>query len=96
MSLGSFQPYTLTMTAAYDYEDLHHLVDRLTPARARRLRRLVTQDEELSPTAAAATHSGSTAGLLALIGILTGPADLAEEHDRHIARRFRSRPADQA
>ncbi len=84
------------MTAAYDYEDLHHLVDRLTPAQAQRLRRLVTQDDELSPTPAAATHGESPAGLLALIGSLAGPADLAEGHDRHVARRFRSRPADQA
>jgi hypothetical protein len=82
------RPYTWTMTAAYDYEDLPHLVDRLAPAQARRLRRLVTQDEELSRTAAAATRRGSTAGLSALIGSVTGPADLAEEHDRHVARTF--------
>jgi hypothetical protein len=84
------------VTAAYDYEDLHHLVDRLTPAQARRLRRLVTQDEELSRTAAGDAGSGQIAGLLALIGSVTGPADLAEAHDRHVARRFRSRTADQA
>jgi hypothetical protein len=84
------------MTAARDYEDLHHLVDRLTPAQARRLRRLVTQDEELSRTAAADADTGSTAGLVALIGSITGAADLAEEHDRHVSGRFRSSPADQA
>jgi hypothetical protein len=39
------------VTAAYDYEDMHHLVDRLTPAQVRRLRLLVTQDEELSRVA---------------------------------------------
>ncbi|WP_411761263.1 hypothetical protein [Streptomyces tunisiensis] len=39
------------MTAAYDYEDMHHLVDRLTPTQVRRLRLLVTQDEELSQVA---------------------------------------------
>ena len=80
------------MTAAYDYEELHHLVDRLTPAQVRRLKRLVSQDEELS--GAADAPSESRAGLLALIGSVTGPADLAEEHDRHVARRFWSRPAD--
>ena len=84
------------MTAAYDYEDLHHLVDRLTPAQARRLRRLVTQDEELSRSAAADTDTRSTAGLVALIGSITGPADLADEHDRHVSARLRRRPADQA
>jgi hypothetical protein len=57
---------------------------------------LVIQDEVLSRTAAAKTRRGSTAGLSALIGSITGPADLAEEHDRHVAHRFRSRPADQA
>ena len=84
------------MTAAYDYEDLHHLADRLTPAQARRLRRLVTQDEELSRTAVADSRDDVAAGLLALIGSIAGPADLAEEHDEHVARRFRSRPADPA
>jgi hypothetical protein len=39
------------VTAAYGYEDMHHLVDRLTPAQVRRLRLLVTQDEELSQVA---------------------------------------------
>jgi hypothetical protein len=33
--------------------------------------------------------------MLALIGTIAGPADLSDEHDRHVARRFRSRPADQ-
>jgi hypothetical protein len=39
------------MTAANDYDDLHHLVDRLTPGQAERLRVLVASDPELSPTA---------------------------------------------
>jgi len=56
----------------------------------------VIEDEVLSRTAAGKTRRGSTAGLSALIGSITGPADLAEEHDRHVAHRFRSRPADQA
>jgi hypothetical protein len=41
------------VTAAYDYEDIHHLVDRLTPLQVRRLRLLVTQDEALSQAAVA-------------------------------------------
>ncbi|MBQ0984849.1 hypothetical protein KBZ10_10045 [Streptomyces sp. F63] len=41
------------MTAAFDYEDMHHLVDRLTPHQVRRLRLLVTQDEELAQAAEA-------------------------------------------
>jgi hypothetical protein len=35
------------VTAARDYEDLHHLVDRLTPGQADRLRLLVANDPDL-------------------------------------------------
>jgi hypothetical protein len=73
------------VSAAFDYEDMHHLVDRLTPTQVRRLRLLVTQDEELSQVAQTLPESdvraaeGSTpAGLLALIGSVNGPEDLAE------------------
>ncbi len=34
---------------AHDYSDLHDLVDRLPPAKARHLRLLVAADPELSP-----------------------------------------------
>jgi hypothetical protein len=36
------------VSAAFDHEDMHQLVDLLNPAQVRRLRLLVTQDEELS------------------------------------------------
>lgn len=36
------------MTAAHDYEHLHDLVDRLSPTQVRRLRLIITEDEELS------------------------------------------------
>lgn len=78
------------MTAAYDYEDLHHLVDRLTPAQARRLRLLVAHDDEFA--AAVSAQSGSLAGVLALIGTVDGPEDLAERHDQHVRQRLRPRP----
>ncbi len=39
------------MTAARDYDDLHHLVDRLNPRQADRLRVLVASDPELAPAA---------------------------------------------
>ena len=89
------------MTAAYDYEDMHHLVDRLTPTQVRRLRLLVTQDEELSQVAQSlpavdANEESVPAGLLALIGSVNGPEDLAERHDDHIRERMRERFGDSA
>ncbi|MDH3036696.1 hypothetical protein ACFU46_31250 [Streptomyces griseoincarnatus] len=91
------------MTAAYDYEDMHHLVDRLTPTQVRRLRLLVTQDEELSQVAqslpAVDANEGEEsvpAGLLALIGSVSGPEDLAERHDDYIRERMRERFGDMA
>ncbi|WP_256069729.1 MULTISPECIES: hypothetical protein [unclassified Streptomyces] len=91
------------MSAAFDYEDMHHLVDRLTPGQVRRLRLLVTQDEELSQVAlalpaveGAETEESVPAGLLALIGSVNGPEDLAEEHDDYIRERMRERFGDSA
>lgn len=95
--------YTAGVTAAYDYEDMHHLVDRLTPTQVRRLRLLVTQDEELSQVAqslsAVDANEGEEsvpAGLLALIGSVNGPEDLAERHDDYIRERMRERFGDSA
>lgn len=89
------------MSAAFDYEDMHHLVDRLTPTQVRRLRVLVTQDEELSQVAQSLSASGAEAaegtipaGLLALIGSVHGAEDLAERHDDHIRERMRERFGD--
>lgn len=77
------------MTAAYDYEDLHHLVDRLTPEQVRRLVLHVRQDADLSvpdsPSAADASR------LSELIGAIDGSPDLAEQHDGYVRNRF-SRP----
>lgn len=89
------------MSAAFDYEDMHHLVDRLTPTQVRRLRLLVTQDDELAQVARslpAADGDGESipAGLLALIGSVNGPEDLAEEHDDYIRARMRERFGDSA
>jgi hypothetical protein len=91
------------VTAAYDYEDMHHLVDRLTPNQVRRLRLLVTQDEELSQVAQTLPAADSPEaqavvpdGLLALIGSIDGPADLAERHDDYIRERMRERFGDSA
>jgi len=90
------------VTAAYDYEDMHHLVDQLTPTQVRHLRLLVTQDEELSQVAANLSGAEPAAeeavpdGLLALIGSIDAPADLAERHDDYIRERMRERFGDSA
>lgn len=91
------------VSAAFDYEDMHHLVDRLTPTQVRRLRLLVTQDEELSQVALVLpavegdeTEESVPAGLLALIGSVNGPEDMAEEHDEYIRERMRDRFGDSA
>jgi hypothetical protein len=103
MPEAAAQSYTSGVTAAFDYEDMHHLVDRLSPAQVRRLRLLVTQDEELSqvaqslPTVEANEAEESVpAGLLALIGSVNGPKDLAERHDDYIRDRMRERFGDSA
>ncbi len=100
---GAVRPsYTACVTAAYDYEDMHHLVDRLTPTQVRRLRLLVTQDEELSqvaqtlPVADSPQAEAVPEGLLALIGSIDGPADLGERHDDYIRERMRERFGDSA
>lgn len=86
------------MTSAHDYEELHHLVDRLTPAQARHLRLLVSEDPELST--AAPTHDDSEdrgvhEGLQSLTGIWeSGRTDTAERHDDYIRERLRQRRAE--
>lgn len=79
------------------------MVDRLTPTQVRRLRLLVTQDEELSQVAQSlpaadveAADETVPAGLLALIGSVNGPENLAEEHDEYIRERMRERFGDSA
>jgi hypothetical protein len=94
-------PYAAGVTAAHDYEDMHHLVDRLTPAQVERLRLLVTQDEELSQVAGALPGSGPSddeapsMGLRALIGSIDGPSDLAERHDDYVRERMRQHGAEE-
>ena len=82
----------MSVTAAHDYDDLHHLVDRLSPRQAERLRVLVASDPELAP---AAQPEAERAGQrrLSVIGILdSGRGDLSERHDEIIRGRLK-RPA---
>ncbi len=92
------RPTLHLVDAARDYEDMHHLVDRLSLAQVRRLRLLVTQDEELSqvvePLSDAPRLDEKTVpeGLFALIGCFdSGRGDVAERHDDYIRERLRRR-----
>jgi hypothetical protein len=85
----------LPVTAAHDYDDLHHLVDRLSPRQAERLRVLVASDPELASAAQVeAEGAGEQAGRrLSVIGIWeSGQGDLSERHDEIIRGRLK-RPA---
>jgi hypothetical protein len=75
------------VSATHDYEELHELVDRLSPEQARHLRGLVATDPDLSgygepggtdaPDVPRAPHGDR--GRLATRGCVTGgPADLAD------------------
>ncbi|MFE3446796.1 hypothetical protein ACFXNW_27515 [Nocardia sp. NPDC059180] len=72
------------MTSARDYQELHHLVDRLTPAQARRLRLIVSEDPALSTAIAAPRDDEAVPdALIALSGIWdSGEADTAGRHDQ--------------
>ena len=80
------------MTAARDYDDLHHLVDRLSPRQAERLRVLVASDPELASAAEPEGHDVARRRL-SITGIWeSGRGDLAERHDEIIRGRLK-RPA---
>jgi hypothetical protein len=75
------------VTAAYDYEDMHRLVDRLSPAQVRHLRMLIESDPELAPSAEGEKGRGTPVRrrLLSFIGSMeSGRGDLSERHDETI------------
>lgn len=78
------------MTAARDYDDLHRLVDRLSPEQVRRLRVLADADPELHDLLADGTPADEAVKgrLRALDGIWDGPGDAAERHDELIRERL--------
>lgn len=80
------------MTAAHDHDDLHHLVDRLTPRQAARLRLLVAADPELAPVTEL-DNGQATIHPPSIIGIWeSGRSDQSERHDEIIRERLK-RPA---
>ncbi|MCT9930461.1 hypothetical protein N5079_09555 [Planotetraspora sp. A-T 1434] len=69
------------MTAAHDYEEMHHLVDLLPPAGVRRLRLLVESDPELARFVDAAEDEIDGRDL-SFIGLgSSGRSDVSERHD---------------
>lgn len=83
------------MAAVHDYKEMHHLVDRLSPAEVRRLWDLVASDPKLSKRTHASRLSDdatelstpvrqlSTAGLGA-----SGREDLSDRVEELLAERF--------
>lgn len=78
------------MTAARDHDELHRLVDLLSPEQLRRLRVPADADPELHDLLAdePPANEGFKGRLRALDGIWDGPVDAAERHDELIRERL--------
>ncbi|MEV1070231.1 hypothetical protein [Streptomyces sp. NPDC050263] len=93
------------MTAAHDFEDLRYALEHLSPQQARRLRLIISQDEELADALpqrpdeqqeqadAEPDDEGDLLpdSFLALAGSIEAPADYAENHDAYIRARGEQR-----
>lgn len=71
------------MTAAYDYEDLHRLVDRLTPDQARALQAVALQlvVTDAPEREAAAEPVDKRRRHLSFAGVMHAESDLAERSE---------------
>lgn len=75
------------MSAGHAHEELHHLVDRLSPDQARRLLRLVKTDPELAD--APGEPDEPVRRRLSIAGIgSSGEGDLSERVEDLLAERF--------
>jgi hypothetical protein len=73
------------VSAGHAYEELHHLVDRLSPHQARRLLRLVETDPELAEE----LPDPARRRRLSIAGIgASGVGDLSERVEDLLAERF--------
>ncbi|KUO18740.1 hypothetical protein [Streptomyces dysideae] len=81
------------MTAARDFEDLRYALEHFSPQQARRLRLIISQDEELAEALPDREAAGDEEGdllpesFLALCGSIEAPTDYAENHDEYIRER---------
>ncbi|MFI6882776.1 hypothetical protein [Streptosporangium canum] len=79
----------MAMSAGHAYEELHHLVDRLSPDQARRLLRLVKTDPELAEAADEEASEPVRRRRLSIAGIgASGEGDLSERVEDLLAERF--------
>ncbi|MFB9472519.1 hypothetical protein [Nonomuraea salmonea] len=77
------------MSADHAHEELHHLVDRLSPDQARRLLRLVKTDPELAEAADEEPSEPVRHRRLSIAGIgASGEGDLSERVEDLLAERF--------
>ncbi|MEV0593056.1 hypothetical protein [Nonomuraea cavernae] len=75
------------MSAGHAHEELHHLVDQLSPDQARRLLRLVKTDPELADIAE--ENDEPVRRRLSIAGIgASGEGDLSERVEDLLAERF--------
>ncbi|MEU8268545.1 hypothetical protein AB0B89_15415 [Sphaerisporangium sp. NPDC049002] len=77
------------MSAGHAHEELHHLVDRLSPDQARRLLRLVKTDPDLAEVAEEESSEPVRRRRLSIAGIgASGEGDLSERVEDLLAERF--------
>jgi len=77
------------MSAGHAHEELHHLVDRLSPDQAGRLLRLVRTDPELAEAANEGLSEPVRRRRLSIAGIgASGEGDLSERVEDLLAERF--------
>ncbi|MFD0732128.1 hypothetical protein [Planotetraspora mira] len=77
------------MSAGHAHEELHHLVDRLSPDQARRLLRLVKTDPALAEVAEEQPSEPVRRRRLSIAGIgASGEGDLSERVEDLLAERF--------
>ena len=83
------------MTAARDYEDVRYALEHLSPLQVRRLRLIISQDEELAealPEREDEAESDEVSpGLRALFGSIHAPSDFGENHDHYTRERMERR-----
>ena len=87
------------MTAAHDFEDLRYALEHFSPQQARRLRLIISQDEELADALPARKDEadgeeesdGVSPGLRALFGSIHAPSDFGENHDHYTRERMERR-----